>query len=356
MELSPSGYWLATGNDQGECHIWDLLTNSVIQTIPPPEAISEDGKQAVTAISWSVPKRSLLIAYAGRLVSEWSFEGRAHDKSMEIERTLLFAAYNAQHKWILADGTKVQLIDEGMSVAEHVFEEAATAVQYFTATNCIIAGNAKGELIFLDATDLAFLGRQEDIGSAIMAISVPRHKDNMLMALLKDRSIKLFNLEDRKNLHFRLKFVDVINKASWAAAGFSHDGELAYGASKSKGSHAICLWELINGTIVKTLEGPREDIVSVQWHPKRPILVSLSKFGACFVWKPQYPKKWSALFPGMTEVEENVYYVEREDEFDEVQETVEAIQPEPDVVDITSLGPNLSPDDLLELHLFYSNG
>lgn len=351
--MSPSGNWLATGNDHGECFIWDLLTNTVIQTIPPPESIVENKPLPVSSISWSVSRRCLLITYGGKWTFEWSIERKAHDKSIQAQASFLLATYNSQHKCIIAEPGKIQLIEDGMQVSEYILEEPVNVVQYCPGINAIICGNAKGELIFLNASDLSFLSKQEDLGSSVIDICVPHHKDNLLMTILKDRSIKVFNVEGRTGLEFRLKFVDVINKASWAAAGFSHDGELAYGAAKIKGSHAICLWELINGTIVKTLEGPREDVVAVQWHPKRPILISLSKFGACHLWKPQYPKKWSALFPGMTEVEENIYYVEREDEFDEEQEKVEVIPPEPESVDITTLDPNISQEDLLELRLFY---
>jgi hypothetical protein len=57
----------------------------------------------------------------------------------------------------------------------------------------------------------------------------------------------------------------------------------------------------------------------------------------------------------MTEVEENVYYFEREDEFDEVEEPradkAEAFDESEDV-DIVSPLPSVTPEDLLELRLF----
>jgi COMPASS component SWD1 len=52
------------------------------------------------------------------------------------------------------------------------------------------------------------------------------------------------------------------------------------------------------------------------WNPKRPNIITCGAFGTLFRWVPDYPLKWSPLVPGLEEIEENVIYEEREDEFD----------------------------------------
>jgi len=57
-----------------------------------------------------------------------------------------------------------------------------------------------------------------------------------------------------------------------------------------------------------------------QWHPIRPIIASIGTVGNVFVWSIRYQENWSAYAPDFKELEENVEYEEREDEFDIVPE------------------------------------
>lgn len=54
-----------------------------------------------------------------------------------------------------------------------------------------------------------------------------------------------------------------------------------------------------------------------QWHPNRPFVAAYGLESGCiYFWSINAPQRWSALAPDFAEVEENVEYVEREDEFD----------------------------------------
>lgn len=55
----------------------------------------------------------------------------------------------------------------------------------------------------------------------------------------------------------------------------------------------------------------------MQWHPHRPFVAACGlETGRVYLWSIITPQRWSALAPDFAEVEENVEYVEREDEFD----------------------------------------
>ena len=54
-----------------------------------------------------------------------------------------------------------------------------------------------------------------------------------------------------------------------------------------------------------------------QWHPYRPFVAATGvESGRIYLWSVNTPQRWSALAPDFAEVEENVEYIEREDEFD----------------------------------------
>lgn len=54
-----------------------------------------------------------------------------------------------------------------------------------------------------------------------------------------------------------------------------------------------------------------------KWHPHRPFVAACGiETGRVYLWSIITPQRWSALAPDFAEVEENVEYVEREDEFD----------------------------------------
>ena len=57
--------------------------------------------------------------------------------------------------------------------------------------------------------------------------------------------------------------------------------------------------------------------VLLKWHPHRPLIAAVGvDTGRIYIWSIHTPQRWSALAPDFVEVEENVEYVECEDEFD----------------------------------------
>ena len=68
---------------------------------------------------------------------------------------------------------------------------------------------------------------------------------------------------------------------------------------------------------MKSIEGPKEGILDLQWHPLQPIICSCAaSSGVIFIWSTNYTEHWSAYAPNFTELQQNEVYQEREDEFD----------------------------------------
>jgi COMPASS component SWD1 len=82
-------------------------------------------------------------------------------------------------------------------------------------------------------------------------------------------------------------------------------------------NHEIYIWERGHGSLVKILEGPKEELGAVEWHPQRPFVAATGvESGRIYLWSVNTPQRWSALAPDFLEVEENNEYIEAEDEFD----------------------------------------
>ena len=58
------------------------------------------------------------------------------------------------------------------------------------------------------------------------------------------------------------KFQDVVNRLSWNHVAFSSTGE--YVCATTYMNHDIYVWERNNGSLVKILEGPREELGVVE--------------------------------------------------------------------------------------------
>lgn len=118
-------------------------------------------------------------------------------------------------------------------------------------------------------------------------------------------------------MSFQRDFQDTVNNTKWHRCAFSGDSEYVLGAASNKDRHSLYVWD-IRGNLMTILEGPshRGVLRDAVWHPSRPIIVSVDANGEVHLWTKKYSENWSAFAPNFTEIEENVEYVEREDEFD----------------------------------------
>ncbi|KAJ1659032.1 chromatin binding protein [Dispira simplex] len=120
-------------------------------------------------------------------------------------------------------------------------------------------------------------------------------------------------------LTFIHKYQDQVNRVQWNECCFTCDGEHVIGGSAHKAEHNIYVWDKSTTNLEKMLTGPKEQLLDLTWHPFRPVAVSVSVFGNIYIWGSKHRedwRNWNAFAPDFKELEENVEYVEREDEFD----------------------------------------
>lgn len=106
-------------------------------------------------------------------------------------------------------------------------------------------------------------------------------------------------------------------RSLWRSVCFTHDDEYVAAASSSKKTHNVFFWKRHDGKGQGVLEGPKDTIVDMAWHPSRPVMVTVSQTGSILVWAKAYQESWSAFAPDFVEIDENVLYKEKEDEMDQ---------------------------------------
>ncbi|KAJ1667090.1 chromatin binding protein [Coemansia sp. RSA 25] len=112
------------------------------------------------------------------------------------------------------------------------------------------------------------------------------------------------------------KITDSVNRVSWLQAVFSSSGDYIVAAVDHKAEHNMYVWDKATSSLVKMLTGPNELLEDCAVHPLRPIYASISTFGIIYLWTRVPQQNWNAFAPGFRELEENIDYVEPEDEFD----------------------------------------
>jgi COMPASS component SWD1 len=203
-------------------------------------------------------------------------------------------------------------------------KQTTTVTKFSPSGEYIFSGTNKGWLNIIDARTRATLSSYRISSSMIILIRFT-NSGRDLVVNSSDRIIRTFRLPDfgapgfdfdTFHLDTPLRFQDLVNKLSWNYVCFSPSGEHVVASPYM--NHSIYIWDRDSdrGSLVKILEAP-DEISVVEWHPHKPCLAAVGlDEGRIYVWSTVTPQRWSALAPDFVEVEENVEYVEREDEFD----------------------------------------
>ncbi|KAI5420842.1 hypothetical protein KIW84_044608, partial [Lathyrus oleraceus] len=401
------GTLLAAGCNDGSCVIWDFLTRGVAKELRDSECSSP-----ITSICWSKCGNRILVSAADKSLSLWDVLSGKRIRRIVLQQTPLQARLHpGSSKLCLAcplsctpmiinlnteDTTflKVTVSEKPSGQNPTSRNKCSDGSTSFTPTaacfskygNLVYVGNSKGEILVIDSKDGEVRGMVPISGGSVVKSIVFSRNGQYLLTNSNDRVIRIYenllplkdenraldelnkNLGDLNGVEklkvigsrcltlFR-EFQDAITKVHWKAPCFSGDGEWVVGGSASKGEHKIYIWDRA-GHLVKILEGPKEALIDLAWHPVRPIVVSVSLNGIVFIWAKDYTENWSAFAPDFKELEENEEYVEREDEFDlnpETEKPKGSDVNEDEKVDIMTVekDPNFSDSDMSQEELCF---
>jgi COMPASS component SWD1 len=218
-----------------------------------------------------------------------------------------------------------QLDRENASEKERAQDaKQTTTMTLFTPSGRhIIAGTNKGWLNIIDTASHEVRYSFRATNNIIVYLrQTPSGRDIVINS--SDRIVRTLHLPDLSDpkfdfdtlqLEIEHKFQDLVQRLSWNHVSFSPTGE--YVTASTWMNHHIYVWERGQGSLVKILEGTKEELSVVEWHPFRPFVAAVGvDSGRVWLWSVPQPQRWSALAPDFVEVEENFEYIEREDEFD----------------------------------------
>lgn len=233
----------------------------------------------------------------------------------------------ADIKHVLPSAPKRTNTDADAATKEKQAKEDArqmtTATVWTVNGDHILAGTNKGKLNIIDAKTREIIWSEKICTSVVTTLRLTSSGRELLVNS-QDRIIRTFHVPnlsaddldpDTIQVPLEHKFQDVVNRLSWNHVTFSATGE--YVAASTYNNHELYIWERNHGSLVRMLEGPKEEQGVIEWHPHRAVLAACGlETGRIYIWSVTSPQRWSALAPDFVEVEENVEYVEREDEFD----------------------------------------
>lgn len=147
----------------------------------------------------------------------------------------------------------------------------STCITIFTALgNHIIAGTSKGWLNIIE-TETCKTIHSTRLGNTLIIYLRLTASGRDMVSNSTDRVIRTIPIPDLSQVDVDInnisievehKFQDVVNKLSWNHVAFSSTGE--YVTASTYMNHDIYVWERNRGSLVKILEGPKEELGVVE--------------------------------------------------------------------------------------------
>ncbi|KAG1585374.1 hypothetical protein G6F47_002995 [Rhizopus delemar] len=349
-KFNKRGTLLGAGCLDGRCIIWDFDTKGVSRSLV-------GHVKPVSSISWSRNGKYLLSASKDWTCIYWDLMSGKKKLKIRFDTPVLmahmhpknnhrFVAVLFQDNPVVVDILGEDIVKTVLPTEPDLKEEKpknaffVTAIAWNKAGTKIYAGTSKGYLNIIDVETNKIIYSTRITNTTIKGIQWSRNGRDLLVNA-NDRSIRYYQIEDEESgiPVFRNRFQDLVNRVQWSQTCFSADGEFVIGGSGHKAEHNIYIWDKNIGNLVKILEGPKEPLDDLAWHPVKPVIGSVSSFGNIYIWATKHEENWSAFAPDFIELEENLEYEEKEDEFDVVPDDEKSKQKQVDedvLVDVTT--------------------
>lgn len=344
--FDPSGKLLAAGRPDGSGVIWDLDTRSTVRWC-------EGHVKAVTAIDWSRNSRYVLTASKDWNIIIWDLASPSdpphRHATIRFDAPVMTASFHPRNSHIIlallstGEAYVVDLrsshrgrFELGGGEEDDEKRPGMTTARFDPTGRQIFVGTTTGTIEVYNVRTKSLVARHRIAGAgAIKGIEFAKG-GRRFATNSSDRTIRQFALpaypspqESGANgepskisvldteLEPTHRFNDPISRVAWHAVSYSPDGEWLAGGAADPATHKIYIWDISNdGQFASALDGGREPLVDVHWHPLAPRLASVTNQGNVLIWHCPSPERWGAFAGGFEEADENVWYEEGESEFD----------------------------------------
>ncbi|CAB4255968.1 similar to Saccharomyces cerevisiae YAR003W SWD1 Subunit of the COMPASS (Set1C) complex, which methylates histone H3 on lysine 4 and is required in transcriptional silencing near telomeres [Maudiozyma barnettii] len=368
IAFSHNGDYLATGCLDGTIIIYDM------DTMKPATVLSAHVR-AIQWLQWSPHGDRLLSSSRDMTVKIWDLNSIG--KNIDIVTPSHDLAFNGPvwgAHWINDGLVAVNILEESFAMLIDLNTERKrflkiddadaddVAMDQGYGLNCelyplaqygtiIITGSSKGWINFFKIEN--FDNYEHLYGTRVCSSNIKHllisQNGERLVVNCSDRSIKQYHLNMQPiELTLEHKYQDVINRLQWNDIKFSnHNAEYLVASPHGSSTHELYLWETRSGSLVRVLEGAEEELMAIDWDFKNMRIASTGlETGDIYLWSLVIQPKWSALAPDFEEIEENIDYQEKEDEFDDEDQDVDenenkisSTKEEDTPIDLTTMDP-----------------
>lgn len=288
IRFSHRGDLLAAGTAKGTIAIFDLETNGVARKLK-----GHTTGRTVQSLSWEKSGRYLLSSSIDWKVILWDLKDGSRVRTVNMGAPVYIADLHPkdhfkcvaalyEYRPAVAEfpDKKVRQLPLPNLPKRAPHEQEAnekadakhfTTVAAFTATGShVITGTTKGWLNIINTETRETVYSTRLCSKPILLIRLSSSGRDLLVNASDTiiRTIKLPDFSDPNlqpdsiNLEVEHKFQDVVNRLSWNHVAFSSNAD--YVMASTLMNHDIYIWERGLGSLVKILEGPKEELGAVE--------------------------------------------------------------------------------------------